>query len=161
MKNQLFPLSVMCFFFFIACASIAAQNDLPDTQPLNDVVRNWDNGWKEKDARLAVKGYAEDCDWTNAFGDRVQSREELEQLLEHIFSLDFVMAGESREEYADFTFLSDSIALRRSQVVRVGQEWRDGSKMNDRVVNHLRVYRKTGEEWQIVNHLISQAQEKK
>lgn len=122
---------------------------------------SWNEGWKTKDASLAVADYAEDVDWTNAFGDRFQGRDALEKGLEFIFGLDFVMAGDSgANEYRDVTFLADDIALVRSQLVRRGQETETGEVMKDRQINHLRVLRKKNGEWRIVSHLISQAKEK-
>lgn len=122
---------------------------------------SWNEGWKTKDAALAVADYAEDADWTNAFGDRFQGRAELQKGLEFIFSLDFVMAGDSGgNAYQDVTFLADDIALIRSQLVRRGQKTDTGDFMNDREINHLRVLRKKNGEWRIISHLISQAKEK-
>lgn len=123
---------------------------------------SWNEGWKTADAELAVQSYASDVDWTNAFGDRVVGRDSLEATLRFIFSLDFVMAGDSGEnEFADLTFLSPDIALLRSKLVRVGQQMQVGETMPDRHVHHLRVYERRGDEWQIVSHLISQAHEKR
>ena len=35
---------------------------------------SWNRGWKERNAALAVQDYADDVDWTNAFGDRFQGK---------------------------------------------------------------------------------------
>jgi ketosteroid isomerase-like protein len=107
-----------------------------------------------------LAGYSEDVDWTNAFGDRVQDKQELRALLETIFSLDFVMSGENNYQAPEIDFLSKDIALVRSVNVRSGQKWPDGSLMKDRIINHLRVFKKTGREWLCINHMISQAHDK-
>ncbi len=126
-----------------------------------ETLESWNEGWRTRDARLAVADYALDTDWTNAFGDRFQGRAELMKGLEFIFSLDFVMAGDSQgNEYQDVTFLSEDIAMIRSRLVRTGQQTDDGKTMRDREINHLRVLEKRNGRWAIVSHLISQAKEK-
>lgn len=123
---------------------------------------SWNQGWAEADAGLAVQAYADDADWTNAFGDRVIGRDSLEKTLAFIFGLDFVMAGDSGGNvFEDLTFLTPDVALLRSKLVRVGQQMRTGETMPDRHVHHLRVFQRRGGEWQIVSHLISQAHEKR
>ena len=138
-----------------------AQSDA-DRDAILKTFESWEQGWAQADASVAVKDYAEDTDWTNAFGDRFQGREALKDGLEFIFSLGFVMAGNSAgNEYADIEFLSPDIAMVRSKLVRSGQERSTGEKMPDRHINHLRVYQKRDGRWLIVSHMISQAQEKR
>lgn len=132
-------------------------NHAVDIQLIDQSVADWDKAWETKDLSLAIKHYAEITDWTNAFGDRVQSKKELEELLGFIFGLDFVMAGENHYGENEIVFISDSIATVRTKNVRKNQEWPDGSKMADRHVNHLRVYKNVSGEWLIINHMISQA----
>lgn len=156
------------FLVFIAAALSmqcvhSAELSIPDTEraAVLQTLESWNEGWKTKDASLAVADYSEDTDWTNAFGDRFQGREALQKGLEFIFSLDFVMAGSSAgNAYEDVTFLSPDIAMIRSQLVRSGQQTDTGETMNDRYVNHLRVLEKRDGQWVIVSHLISQAKEK-
>lgn len=123
---------------------------------------SWNRGWAERDVVLAIADYAEDADWTNAFGDRVVGRDSLSAALNFIFSLNFVMAGDSQQnEFEDVTFLSPTIALIRSKLVRVGQKTSEGNMLPDRHVHHLRVVEMRDGRWQIVSHLISQAHEKR
>ena len=154
------------FTLFVSLFSLAgcATREVADRDAHDAVLAtldSWNSGWRTRDAALAVEDYAEDADWTNAFGDRFQGRDELRAGLEFIFSLDFVMAGDSEgNDYEDITFLSDDIALLRSRLSRIGQMTDTGEFMNDRPVNHLRVLQKRGGRWVIVSHLISQAKEK-
>lgn len=122
---------------------------------------SWNEGWKTRDVGLAIADYADDCDFTNAFGDRFEGKDQLKEGLTFIFSLDFVMAGDSESNaYQDVTFLSDSIAMIRSQLVRKDQKTDSGEVMKDRLINHLRVLEKREGRWLIVSHLVSQAKEK-
>lgn len=74
--------------------------------------------------------------------------------------MDFVMEGKDNYKNEAVEFLSNEIALLRSINIRTGQKWSDGSLMKDRQINHLRVFQKIGNEWQIISHMINQANEK-
>ena len=123
---------------------------------------SWNQGWAEGNAELAVQDYADETDWTNAFGDRFRSKQALQEGLEYIFSLGFVMAGESAgNEFADVSFLGPDIAMVRSRLVRAGQQTSTGETMPDRHINHLRILQRQEGRWLIVSHLIAQEQPKR
>ena len=151
---------LIAFALAFSCSNLLAQSD-DDVLAIKKTLDSWNRGWAEKDAKRAVQDYASNADWTNAFGDRFQSRDDLQKGLEFIFSLDFVMAGTSgKNEFEDVTFLAGDIALLRSKLVRKGQKTAEGKLMPDRHVHHLRVLKKSEGQWKIVSHLISQAQPK-
>lgn len=140
----------------------AGEEHASDRAEILRTLESWNHGWAQRDADLAVSDYAQDVDWTNAFGDRFQGKEALREGLSHIFGLDFVMAGDSSgSEYADVTFLTRDVALLRSKLVRSGQRMSTGETMPDRHINHLRVFHRRDGRWVIVSHLISQAQKKR
>lgn len=142
-------------------ASSVAQSEA-DEEAILETFESWNRGWTEADADLAVQDYAEDTDWTNAFGDRFEGKTALRDGLAYIFSLGFVMAGDSAgNEYNDVTFLAPDVAIVRSKLVRSGQQTSTGEIMPDRHINHLRVYHKRGGRWLVVSHLISQAKDKR
>lgn len=151
--------------FLVACLLVACETKKTSSpfdynlakSSINESINAWDKGWANKDVELSIKHYADSTDWTNAFGDRVQSKEELKNLLTTIFGLDFVMSGENDYGENEIIFLNDSIATVRSLNIRKNQQWPDGTKMDDRYVNHLRVYKNINGQWLIINHMISQA----
>lgn len=154
----------LILFLLIAAlwsTNIGAQSEV-DEEAILETFESWNRGWTEADADLAVQDYAEDADWTNAFGDRFEGRAALREGLAHIFSLGFVMSGDSAgNEYNDVTLLSQDVAMVRSKLVRSGQQTSTGEVMPDRHINHLRVYQRRNGRWLIVSHLISQAKEKR
>lgn len=147
---------IMAFAFTQSIADRSA-----DKQAILKTIENYNKGWDTKNVALVLKDYADSTDWTNAFGDRVRTKEELRELLTEIFSLDFVMAGKQNYVENDLSFLSDDVALLRSKNVREGQKYSSGEPMPDRNINHLRVYQKIDGQWKIVSHMISQAHIKK
>lgn len=153
-------LAPLILIFVLWSADCAAQTEA-DKDAILQTFDSWNQGWSEADADLAVQDYAEDTDWTNAFGDRFQGKDALQKGLAYIFSLGFVMAGDSAgNEYNDVTFLTPDVAMVRSKLVRTGQQTSTGEIMPDRHIHHLRVYKKIDGRWLIVSHLISQAKEK-
>ncbi len=145
---------------WLANSSAYGQTD-NDIKAIKETLDSWNQGWARKDVTLAIQDYAEDIDWTNAFGDRFKSRTELKKGLEFIFRLDFVMAGASGEnEFEDVMFLKPDVALFRSKLIRRGQKTAAGETMPDRHIHHLRVLQRMDGEWRIVSHLISQSHEK-
>ena len=60
-------------------------------QAILKTIEDWNRAWGTKDVDLAIKDYSKETDWTNAFGDRVQGKAKLKQLLQTIFAMDFVM----------------------------------------------------------------------
>jgi uncharacterized protein (TIGR02246 family) len=147
--------SLICLVLFSAPASASEV----DEALILETLESWAQGWAHQNAEMAVSDYADDADWTNAFGDRFRSKAELQKGLEFIFGLDFVMAGESDgHQFNDMTFLNSDIALVRSKLVRTNQRTSSGQLMPDRHINHLRVYERRSGRWLIVSHMISQEQ---
>lgn len=154
--------TIVLLSLVLVLPGLAISQTAADREAVLKTLDSWNQGWAESKAELAVQDYSDDVDWTNAFGDRFQGRDALREGLEFIFSLDFVMAGESDDnEFADVVFLSPDIALIRSKLVRAGQKTSNGTAMPDRHIHHLRVLERRDGRWQIVSHLISQAKEKR
>ncbi|CAN5480433.1 hypothetical protein BH23BAC3_BH23BAC3_24130 [soil metagenome] len=118
---------VLVFFMIgltIGCQSEKKETRIDRDKESKEIVKtidNWNAGWDAKDAELAVKDHSENTDWTNAFGDRMQSKSELRELLVEIFEMDFVMDGVDNYVNDDVQFLTDDIALLRSNQCLTGR----------------------------------------
>ncbi len=148
-------LSLLCIAVFGS-----AQDD-SDIKAIKESITRYDKGWDAKNLNQVLQHYDDNIVWTNAFGDRTQGKAELRTLLETIFNLDFVMSGENNYQEPDITFPKPDFAIARSVNSRTGQKWPDGRLMKDRINNHLRVYQKLDGEWKIIQHIISQAHDKR
>ena len=146
-----------------ACVLISAPRaqTAADSTAIYAALADAEEGWNTGDVELSTRRYADDADWTNAFGDRVVGRDSLVALLTEILSLDFVRAGRTEYVFNDVTFLGPDVALLRSRSVVRGQRQSDGVPMADRHNDHLRVFQRRDGAWMIVSHLISQANEKR
>ncbi len=132
-----------------------------DRQAIEKAYQNWYTGWETKDYELAAQDYSDDAIWVNAFGMRRVGREAIEETLKRVFGMDFVMAGTSKTVEKTVNFFSPAVALVTSLVERSGQQTASGESMPTRQTSHLRVFVKSGGEWEIVSHLISDARNKK
>ena len=59
----------------------AGSESRQDEAAIQQVIANWDNGWKVFDAELATRDYAADADWTNAFGLSRKGRADVHKFL--------------------------------------------------------------------------------
>jgi uncharacterized protein (TIGR02246 family) len=125
-----------------------------DSSSIMQALANWEMGWEAYDPALAARDYATNADFTNAFGMRRVGQDSIRALLERVFQVQTVTAGTTRYEYHDLKFISPEVALLRSRAIREGQQLADGTP-EIRHINHLRVFGRVEEGWQIVSHLIS------
>lgn len=132
----------------------AVSGSKADSAAIMATIANWERAWEIRDPVLAARDYAEDVDWTNAFGMRQIGRDSLQARLAEIFELPFVMAGHTEYEYHDLRFLGPGVALIRSRSIRSGQQLPGGRVQEPRRINHLRVFVKRDGRWVIVSHLI-------
>ncbi len=130
-----------------------------DQALIEEVIANWDRGWQTKDAKLAAQDYSDDADWTNAFGMKRKGRAEVEKMMAEVFSLPFVMAGQSKTAEQSVRFIKPDVALVVTRVERAGQRTPAGAEMGIRQTSHLRVLVKSEGRWKIVSHLISDARD--
>jgi uncharacterized protein (TIGR02246 family) len=155
---HLFSLLVL----ILACSHFAsAQGHLPpaDSVAITAAVDRWFEAWETLDAPLAAQDYAEDADWTNAFGQTQHGRAAIEAQLLEVFMLGFVTVGESQPVMQEIRFLGSDVALVRTRVERRGQQMPDMAQIGVRRTTHLRVFERRAGEWFIVSHLISDARE--
>lgn len=138
-----------------------AQGSTPkgDQAAIEQVIENWNRGWQTKDAKLAAQDYSDDADWTNAFGMKKKGRIEIEKFLAEVFTLTFVMAGQSRVVEQSVRLIKPDVALVITRVERVGQRTPSAEEMATRRTSHLRVLVKSGDRWKIISHLISDARD--
>jgi uncharacterized protein (TIGR02246 family) len=128
-----------------------------DRRAIVEAVESWTAAWESGDWQPATQHYAEDADWTNAFGVTCKSRSELEAALAHIFSLPYVMAGRDEVAGHEIRSVGPDVVLVKTRVDRCGQLTPSGQRLGTRHTTHLRVLEKGDAGWKIVSHLISDA----
>jgi len=119
-------------------------------------VDDWNKAWKIKDPKLAAKWYSDNADFTNAFGFNLIGKAAIEEYLTRVFTMDFVMAGDSEQTSLKLKYISDNSVLVISTISRKGQKLSDNSELGPRSTTHHRLFQKTNG-WKIISHLISDA----
>jgi uncharacterized protein (TIGR02246 family) len=128
-----------------------------DRRAIVEAVESWTAAWENGDWRPATQHYAEDADWTNAFGVACKSRGELDATLAHIFSLTHVMAGRDEVGGHEIRSVRPDVVLVKTRIERSGQLTPSGQPLGTRHTTHLRVFARSEAGWKIVSHLISDA----
>ena len=154
-----------CLLLLTTTACVATPEPQPAGPPdraaaierIESIVDDWNRAWAVEDPVLAASGYADDAQFTNAFGFHRTGRAAIEEYLAEVFAMDFVMAGDSREVFREIDFLTPDVALVRSRVERTGQTTSDGDSLGVRRTSHLRAFQVRRGEWKLVSHLISDA----
>jgi len=153
---------VLLFLFALlsmASARASEGQQAPDQLAIEHAIENWNIAWKVKDPELAAQDYSDTADWTNAFGMSRVGRAEIEKLLNEVFALPFVMAGNSETVSQEIRFVKPDLALVLTRVQRKGQRTGAGQDIGQRHTSHLRVFAKADGKWQIISHLISDARD--
>lgn len=71
MKNIAY--AVVLVFLLAGCDNKIVESQIDhakDSAQIIESIDAWDKAWESKDLQLAIKYYADEKDWTNAFGDR-------------------------------------------------------------------------------------------
>ncbi|MDQ3139877.1 MAG: SgcJ/EcaC family oxidoreductase, partial [Pseudomonadota bacterium] len=144
MKLKIAALTVLLLTHAPAVAQSAA-----DKTAVTSAIDRWDRAWQVKDHKLATSDYAEETHWVNAFGQRAMSRAEVERTLREVFTLPFVVAGNSRTVGHDVRFLGKDVAVVTTQVERHGQKTPDSRELGSRQTSHLRVFQRQNGTWRI------------
>lgn len=146
---------------FSSMLSASGQNlSSQDSIQILTIIDDWNKAWQTKDYVLGAKGYSHDARFTNAFGDKRNGQKEVEALLKEVFSLPFVMAGQSETSEHRYQLLSSTAVIVHTAVIRKGQQTPDGAVLPDRQTTHMRVFEKITGKWEIKAHLISDARDK-
>lgn len=144
----------------LSSAGLAQTKTLKRDQPaVEQAIENWNKAWQTKDAKLAAQDYSSDADWTNAFGMHKNGRAEIEKFLAEVFSLPFVMEGQSKTADQSVRFIKPDVALVVTRVERTGQRTVSGAELGIRQTSHLRVLMKSEGRWKIISHMISDARD--
>jgi len=120
--------------------------------------RGFSDAWASGDAAAIASYYADDAEWTNAFGDVVRGPADLQAFLTWMFAQDdkATSAGEITEaRRVSLRYLGDDVAVAHAQTRSTRGEARSGEGTRQ---NHLTfVWAKMEGEWKIVHQMIMDA----
>ncbi len=104
--------------------------------------------------------YADDADWTNAFGTTLKGKQEIFQYLKELFANTHFAAGAPiGPPEASVRFLGDDVAVAKTYVERTGQQTADGGTLPVRRNHSLKVLTKEAGTWRIVSDFYMDARD--
>lgn len=148
-----------------ATGSAVAADTKADEAAIREIIDHWDQGWAKFDPTLASQDYADDADWTNAFGISRKGRPEIFQFLEKIYKSPQMTPRRSTPSQSTIRFPRSDIAVAASYRETVGQKTASGDVYPTRKTRDLRILARLpstkadGGRWVIVSHLIADEKE--
>ena len=131
-----------------------------DEEAVENVLRTLAKGFAEQDTTELAKLYAEDADWTNAFGTTRHGREEICEYLENLFADPHFTQGKLLgEPEGSIRFLRDDVAVAKTYVERAHQETVEGDEIPTRRNHSLKVLINQDDRWVIVSEMYMDARD--
>ena len=125
---------------------------------LEEAGRGFSEAWGSGDAEAVASYYADDAEWTNAFGDVVRGPADLRAFLTWMFARfdEATSAGETiNSRRVSLRYLGGDVAVIHYQTTSTRGEARSGEETRQ---NHLTfVWAKVRGEWKIVHQMIMDA----
>jgi uncharacterized protein (TIGR02246 family) len=161
LSKQLKVFGAVIFIAISACVSLPgiAADKLSDEAAIREVISHWDSGWAQFDAKIATQDYADDADWTNAFGNSVKGKTEIYKFLEKLYKSPEITPRKSTPSTSTIKFIRPDVAVVSSYRETVGQRTSSGAEYPTRKTHDLRVLVLDKGKWVIVSHLIADEKE--
>lgn len=136
-------------------------NKNEEEQAIGEVLMRLARAFAGCDASGLDTIYAEDADWTNAFGTRRHGRDRIVSYLETLFADARFGAGRLvGQPEASIRFVGDgTVAIVCTYVEREGQQTREGSELAVRRNHSLKVLEKRDARWQIISEMYMDARD--
>ena len=111
--------------------------------------------FRDFDADGASSTYADDADWTNAFGVRQHGRSNIRTYLSNLFARpEFRSRSQSGPAELSVRFVRPDVAVAHRLTEVVGQRGSNGEKLPPRKIHRLIVLTKDAGNWLILSELV-------
>lgn len=155
-----FALWWLCLLFAVPALAADAPPSAADSETaIRRAIANWDAGWRNFDADIISRDYADDADWTNAFGVPRKGREEIKAYLAKGLASPQWRSRLSTPSTVAIRFVRPDIALVQSSRQTTGQKTASGQEYPVRKTHDLRVFAWQKGRWEILSHLIMDEKE--
>lgn len=128
---------------------------------IGDILMRLGRGFATNDAGGLEALYAEDADWTNAFGTSLHGRDAIIRYLEKLFDDGRFKAGRMvGKPQASIRFAAGgTVAIAKTYVEREGQQTVEGGELPVRRNHSLKVLEKRAGRWLIVSEMYMDARD--
>lgn len=130
---------------------------------IGDVLMELGRGFAANNASGLGPLYAEDADWTNAFGTSLHGRDAIIRYLEKLFADGRFKAGRMvGKPQASIRFAArGTVAIAKTYVEREGQQTVEGGELPVRRNHSLKVLEKRAGRWLIVSEMYMDARDER
>ncbi len=134
----------------------APANDIPTG--IGNVLQILGTSFRTRDARPLLGIYAEDDDWTNAFGTTLKGRQQIVDYLTGLFADPHFGAGQAGQPQVSIRPVTSDVVVVKTYMEIEGQQAVDGTTLPTRRNHSLKVIqRQTDREWLIVSDIYMDA----
>ena len=131
-----------------------------DEAAVGEVLLAQGSAFRELNADHLANVYADDADFTNAFGTSVHGGEKIVAYLRDLFANPNFASGKPvRPPDASIRFVGDDVAVVKTYIEREGQQTSEGEKMAVRRNHSLKVLERQDDGWRVVSELYMDARE--
>ena len=135
------------------CIPLVAVAD--DKDAVTSVVERNIAAFRDFDAGRVSGTYADDADWTNAFGVRQHGRSNIRTYLSNLFARpEFRSRSQSGPAELSVRFVRPDVAVAHRFTEVVGQRGSNGEKLPPRKIHRLIVLTKDAGNWLILSELV-------
>lgn len=136
---------------------MAAQADDISTA-IGNVLQVLRTSFTMRDARPLLGIYAEDADWTNAFGTTLRGRQQIVDYLTGLFADRHFGAGQARLPQVSIRPVAPDVVVVKTYIEIEGQQALDGTPLPTRRNHSLKVIQRQPEgQWLIVSDIYMDA----
>lgn len=145
---------VLSFAVLSASAQSGGDAHKSNEAAIRLVIADWDQAWRDFDADLAARDYAENATWTNSFGESTSGRDGIHHRMASLYQNPGARSRHSTPSSVQIDFIRPDAAIVTSYRETVGQRNRDGSEMPTRKTHDLRVIVLENGRWLIRSHFM-------
>jgi uncharacterized protein (TIGR02246 family) len=132
----------------------------PDDTPtaIGNLLQVLGTSFRTRDARPLLRIYAEDADWTNAFGTTLKGRRQIVDYLTGLFADPHFGAGQAGAPQVFIRSVTPDVVVVKTYVEIEGQQALDGATLPTRRNHSLKVIQRKPEgQWMIVSDIYMDA----
>ncbi|MGW1893329.1 YybH family protein [Streptomyces sp. NPDC002004] len=131
-----------------------------DEEQIRNRIRSIAIGFRELKADVFRDVYAEDADWTNAFGTTLRGRDVIVGYLRKLFADPHFSSGRQvGSPQAQLRWVTDDVVVVKTYIEREGQQTREGEDLPLRRNYSIKVLHRQGGHWVVVSDLYMDARE--
>jgi uncharacterized protein (TIGR02246 family) len=125
-----------------------------DEAAIRTIVGHWQQMWEKFDASYLKSDYADDADWLNAFGVRIQGAANILAFMEGMVKRPNVQGRQTTWEEPRIRFVRADVALAYRDYKTLGHKTLDGKAMPQRNTHGTWMLTKDGGKWRIASQVI-------